>query len=170
MRIKVGVLRTNRSWFLSRAFWRITKWIIWMLIPIMNIFFFRDPIFLGKLTSLSNKPSIQKTPYPWMNLSYIFFEMCIRFSYFSHITARVWYIVSWSHGAHLGYLWWYHSSIIPWLPSHHHPTPRTGDSPWQLASRWGSLKTMGLHPVGGRNPRSLPMFTRFRYGRKLWAT
>ena len=36
-------------------------------------------------------------------------------------------------------------------PSHH--PPRTGDSPWQLASRWGdgrgtNLKTLGIHGTG----------------------
>ena len=152
---KVGVLRTNRLWFLSRDYWRIHEMNHLELIPIMNTFFW-DPIFPGKPTSLSNKPSIKTTPYPWMNFELHVF-LCIRFSYFSHITAAVLYIVSFYP---IKRIWVTSDGTIPpsshEFPSHHHPTPRTGDSPWQLASRWGRLKTMCLHPVGGRNPRSLP--------------
>lgn len=135
-----------------------------------ELLFFSGSHLSWKTNIIIQQTKHSKTPYPWMNLVLHVFRDLHRFSfsYFSHITAAVLYIVSFYP---IKRIWVTRDGTIPpsshEFPSHHHPTPRTGDSPWQLASRWGRLKTHGL--TSSRWPQP-PQFTRFRYGRKLWAT
>ena len=145
-RNKVGVLRTNKLWFLSRDYWRIHEMNHLDVDSDHEQFFFRDPIFPGKPTSLSNKPNIQKRlSMDEFERSYMFFEICIvlvsaTFLVNHSCSSLQRFILS--HQAHLGYPWWYHSSVIPWVPLASSPSsepPRTGDSPWQLASRCGEV-------------------------------
>ena len=153
---KVGVLRTNRLWFLSRAFWRIHEMNRLDVDSDHEQLFFSGSHLSWKTNIIIQQTKHSKTPYQWMNLSYIS-SRCASVSA-TFLTSQLQFSTSfhsipWS-------IWVTRDGTIPpsshEFPSHHHPTPRTGDSPWQLASRWGRLKTMGLHPVGGRNPRSLP--------------
>lgn len=158
----------------SYDFWveiigEFTKWIIWMLISIMNMFFFRDPIFPGKPTSLSNKPNIQKRPIHGWILSYMFFEICIVLVSGTFLTAQLQFSTAFHSIPSSA------SGLPVMVPFLHHPmTPlipasNAEDRGFTLAIsiKVGKLKNHGLTSCRWRQP---PQFTRFRYGRKLWAT
>ena len=90
---KVGVLRTNRLWFLSRAFWRIHEMNRLDVDSDHEQLFFSGSHLSWKTNIIIQQTKHSKTPYQWMNFELHVF-LCIRFSYFSHITAAVLYIVS----------------------------------------------------------------------------